>query len=209
MRDISQFKCPYIAKDEIRQAADNFRSEFWPEENLPLDIEKIIEERLGLNIEPQHNLHLELDIDAYLRVDLTGVIVDYDHYMNEKYMNRLRFSLAHELGHLFLHKDIYKTFAIDSIEAWEYFMQNIPEEQYTYFEYQANEFAGRALVPRDRLIKEIEICLEKVQELGLSNLISKDPNEVLYSMSAALCKPFGVSSQVIELRVKREELWPQ
>jgi hypothetical protein len=206
--DISDFACPYMPKEEIWKAADKFRSEFWPEENLPIDMEKIIEERLGLNIEPKHNLHLELDIDAYLRVDLTGVIVDYDCYMNEKYMNRLRFSLAHELGHLFLHRDIYKRFKIDDTDAWKYFMQNIPEQQYTYFEYQANEFAGRTLVPRDRLIKEIEICLNKVQELGLSDLIAKDPNEVLYSMSAALCKPFGVSNQVIELRVKREELWP-
>jgi len=38
MEDISRFKCPYISKDQIWQAAENFRDEFWPESTLPVDI---------------------------------------------------------------------------------------------------------------------------------------------------------------------------
>ena len=41
MEDISRFKCPYIPKDQIWQAAENFRDEFWPESTLPVDIEKM------------------------------------------------------------------------------------------------------------------------------------------------------------------------
>jgi hypothetical protein len=36
----------------------------------------------------------------------------------------------------------------------------------------------------------------------------KDPDAVLSRISPTLCKPFGVSTEVIETRVKREGLWP-
>ncbi|MBW1739179.1 MAG: hypothetical protein JRJ69_17020 [Deltaproteobacteria bacterium] len=91
MQEISDFKCPYIPKEVIWQEAENFRAEFWPEDSLPVDIEAIVEKRLKLNIQPEHDLLSELDIDAYLRVDLTGIIVDYNCYMKEKFINRLRF----------------------------------------------------------------------------------------------------------------------
>ena len=41
-------------------------------------------------------------MDAYLKGDLTAIVVDYDFYMNDKYSNRMRFSFAHEFGRLFL-----------------------------------------------------------------------------------------------------------
>ncbi len=208
MEDISRFKCPYISKDQIWQAAENFRDEFWPESTLPVDIERIVEKRLKLNIEPEHGLLGEIDIDAYLRIDSTGIVVDYDCYMNEKYMNRLRFSFAHELGHFFLHKDIYSTFPIDDPSTWKDFMLNIPDKEYGFFEYQANEFAGRTLVPRGRLLAELKICLQKVQEAGMLDLVATDPGAVLSGISSTLCRPFGVSYKVIERRVEREELWP-
>jgi len=46
MQEISNFKCPYISKDQIWQEAEKFRVEFWPEVTLPIDIEKIVEKRL-------------------------------------------------------------------------------------------------------------------------------------------------------------------
>jgi hypothetical protein len=208
MQEISEFKCPYIKKEQIWQEAENFRANFWPENTLPVNIETIVENRLKLDIEPEHDLLSELDIDAYLRVDLTGIIVDYNCYMNEKYINRLRFSFAHKLGHFFLHKDVYASFSIRDVSTWKDFMANIPDREYGFFEYQANEFAGRVLVPREKLIVELKNCIQKVKEIGLLDLVMTDPGAVLSSISPTLCKPFGVSDQVIERRVERDGLWP-
>jgi len=208
MQDISKFKCPYIEKREIWQSAETFRKEFWPENSLPVDIEKIVWKILKLNIEPEHGLLSEYDIDAYLKSDLTGIVVDYTRYMDERFINRLRFSFAHELGHLFLHKEIYEQFGIQDTATWKEFMLNITEKEYKFFEYQANEFAGRVLVPRERLIHELEKCLITIKETGLLDLLAQDPYLMLTSISPTLCKPFGVSDQVIERRVDREELWP-
>lgn len=208
MEDISKFKCPYIDKREIWEKAERFREEFWPENSLPVDIERIVEKRLKLNIEPEHDLLSERDIDAYLRVDCTGIVVDYTRYMDERFSNRLRFSFAHELAHLFLHKEIYEQFEIHDSKAWKEFILNIPEREYKFFEYQANEFAGRVLIPRERLIVELEECLNMIKEAGLLDFLASDSAFVLASISPKLCKPFGVSDQVIEIRVDREELWP-
>ncbi len=165
-------------------------------------------ENLKLNIEPEHGLLSDYDIDAYLKSDLTGIVVDYKRYMDERFINRLRFSFAHELGHLFLHKEIYEQFGIHDTATWKEFMLNITEIEYKFFEYQANEFAGRVLVPRERLIHELEKCLITIKEAGLLDLLAQDSYLMLTSISPTLCKPFGVSDQVIERRVDREELWP-
>ena len=87
-------------------------------------------------------------------------------------------------------------------------MLNIPDSEYAFFEYQANEFAGRTLVPPEKLISELEKCLQTLREVGLHKLIESDPDAVLSRISPTLCKPFGVSDQVIERRVQREALWP-
>ena len=167
MQDYSKFKCPWISKKEIWELAEDFRSEFWPANTLPVDIETIIERRLRLNIEPEHNLLTDQDIDAYLRSDLTGIVVDHDCFMDERFSNRLRFSYSHELAHLQLHKEMYAQLSISDLEDWRNFMSNVPDREYGYFEYQANEFAGRVLVPRDILKHELEDCLRQIEEHGL------------------------------------------
>jgi Zn-dependent peptidase ImmA (M78 family) len=95
--------------EEIWDCAEAVRNRYWSAGTLPVDVEAIVEFKLKLDIEPEHNLMQQTDMEAYLRSDLTGIIVDHDHYMDEKFANRMRFSFAHELGHLFLHKDFYAT----------------------------------------------------------------------------------------------------
>ncbi len=208
MENYSDFKCPYIDKKEIWHIAEIFRKDYWPEGTLPIDIEKIVEQRLKLTIEPKTGLLSEQDIDAYLRVDLTGIVVDEKTYMDERFANRLRFSYAHEIGHLKLHKEIYSQFSIQSPDEWMKFVLTIPTSEYGHFEYQANEFAGRVLVPTEQLKSDLEASLKILEENKLLDYLTEDPTAVLSRISSTLCKPFGVSYKVIEIRVQREELWP-
>ena len=175
---------------------------------MPIDIETIVEFRLNLDIEPKHNLFSEIDMDAYLKRDLSGIVVDCDFYMNEKFANHMRFCFAHELGHFFLHKEIFSSLNLSSPEEWKYFILNVPEREYGRFEWQANEFAGRLLVPQRELATEMEKALEIIKDNNLAEFLKKDSDAVLSSVSPALCRPFGVSTDVIGTRVKREGLWP-
>ena len=76
------------------------------------------------------------------------------------------------------------------------------------FEYQANEFAGRLLVPREDLVHEIENALKLLELNNMLEYLKADPNAVLSRISTQLSRPFGVSTDVIERRVDREKLWP-
>lgn len=202
------FKCRWLDKTIIWDIAEKIRKEHWPEGSLPINMEEIIEIKLGLTIEPMHGLFHQIDMDAYLKMDLGGIVIDYDCYMHGKFSNRLRFSLAHELGHYYLHKEIYYDLTFNSPEEWKKFVIYSPENEYANFEWQANEFAGRFLVPREALKARIAEVAESLRKNNMTDYLTVDPDAVLSSVSPFLCKPFGVSEEVIERRVKREDLWP-
>lgn len=64
------------------------------------------------------------------------------------------------------------------------------------------------MVPYDKLKSKVEESLEMIRESGLLEYLYQDPDAVLSRVSPFLRKTFGVSEQVIVLRVKREDLWP-
>ena len=206
--DYSEFKCKWIDPVSLWNIADETRNKYWPESTLPVNTEEIVEFRLRLNIEPVKYLLSTIDIDAYLKRDLSGIVVDYDCYMNDKFANRMRFSFAHELGHYFLHKELYTKFGVDSLGDWKEFILNVPENEHRNFEWQANEFAGRLIVPFPELAAEMKRAKKILEDNKLIPFLKKDPDAVLSRISPTLCKPFGVSTEVIETRVKREGLWP-
>jgi hypothetical protein len=205
--DYSGFKCKRIDKNRLRELADQKRQEYWPEDILPVDTTKIIELRLKLEVEPRFDLLPTLDMDAYLKTDLSGIVVDHDCYMQDRFANRLRFSMAHELGHYFLHREVYSTLSLNSPEEWKEFILNVPEPEYEAFECQANEFGGRFLAPYNKLKSAVTESIEMIRNSGMEHLLS-DEDMVLAGISPFLRRIFGVSEQVIEIRVRRERLWP-
>jgi hypothetical protein len=76
--DYSEFKCKWIEPASLWNIADEARIKYWPEASLPVNAEGIVEFRPGLNIEPVKYLLSTVDIDAYLKRDLSGIVVDYD-----------------------------------------------------------------------------------------------------------------------------------
>jgi Zn-dependent peptidase ImmA (M78 family) len=206
--DYSGFRCKWIPQESIWAKADEVRNELCPDGSLPINLDTIIELKMDLSIEPVHNLFLENDMDAYLKRDLSGIVVDYNMYMNEKFANRLRFSFAHELGHYFLHSSIYKDMKFDSPREWKEFILGLPEREYGSFEWQANEFAGRLLVPRTVLEDKILVACQRLSEIEMIDYLKKEPDAVLNLISPTLCRPFGVSNEVICIRAQREQLWP-
>ena len=204
----SEFRCKWIDKSALWSIADDVRKTHWPEGTLPVDIEKIVEFRLNLLPEPKRGLFASTEMDAYLKMDLTAIVVDYDFYMDDKYATRMRFSFAHELGHFFLHKEVFTSFDLVDPASWKNFILNVPENEYSNFEWQANEFAGRLLVPHSDLVLAIEQAANIIKENNLIDYLENDPDAVLSRISPTICKPFGVSSDVIKRRVEREGLWP-
>jgi hypothetical protein len=194
--EYSQIKTPFLSLESIKKEADEFRLKLWGN-TVPVDIEKILENKLGISIIPLPDLNRICDTDAFISSDWSSVIVDNEKYMDDKYQNRLRFSIAHEIGHFVLHKDIYESFGISELEDFYNFVEQIPGEQYGYFETQANKFANFLLVPRDILLIEKEkILLEKVSNSDFSSIDQETLNSYI---AGPLSSVFEVSADVIEI----------
>jgi len=199
--DPLRFKAPFLTPEVIRSKADEIRSKYWPSGTIPIDIEKILW-GIGLRLEPVPFLK-ESDVDAFLSADLTGIWVDADQYMDDRMLNRVRFSIAHELGHFVLHEDIYKQMAFTSLEEKIKFIQLLPDDQYGFIEQHAYEFAGRPLVPRDALQKELGQAVAKAKDAGFTEW-DKSGDAALEHVASSICRTFEVSSLVIEKRLVRE-----
>jgi len=156
MMDPREFKAPFITIADIRKAVDDFRKRYWSKDTIPVDIFEIVEFELGIEIRTIFNLREVGDVDALLLGDLKTIVVDQNGFLNDRAQNRLRFSIAHEIGHLVLHKDTFSKIQYSAIDEWISFFQKIPEDQYTWIEQHAYEFAGSLLVPREKLAKKIE-----------------------------------------------------
>ncbi len=145
----SDIKIPFVDKEKIKRKrkADLFREKFW-NDSVPVDIEKIIDLKLEIDIIPLPDLG-----DVFISSDWKSIYVDRNKYL-DGIQNRLRFSLAHEIGHFILHKEIYNSFKITSLEKFYQFVIEISGEQYGFLETQANIFANFLLVPRNRLALE-------------------------------------------------------
>ena len=101
------------------------------------------------------NLLAHCDMDAMLQPDCRGILVDEAQYWAEKSQNRIRFSLAHELGHVALHQKIMLPFRRLTLKEWFDLHENKSDDNHRWFEWQASEFAGRPLVPLDELRSEL------------------------------------------------------
>jgi len=207
MIDPKEFKAPYIRIEEIKNAADAFRKRHWPQETIPVDIFQIVEFGLGIDIRPVNNLKEAGDVDALLLGDLKTIAVDQKDFLNERTQNRLRFSLAHEIGHLELHRDAFLKIGYSTVEEWIEFYQQIPEDQYTWIEQHAYEFAGRLLVPRDKLVEKLDAAIALATKAGFDAWDITGDSTIQY-VARGIARYFEVSDQVIEKRLIRENLWP-
>lgn len=203
--DPAQFKAPWLPFEEIKKRADEFRKTYWGSDNVPVDILLIAEEKLKLNIVPIKNFKMQNDIEALLYDGGKSLAVDETEYMDDRFLNRIRYSVAHEIAHIVLHKDLYSSFNYSNIEQWIETIDSIPDEEYNWIEQQAYEFAGRLLVP----INKLEATLKSIQakiKLYKASFPDSGNNLLKEHVASMICKEFGVSASVISKRIEREKL---
>ena len=204
---MATFRAPYIPRDRVRELADAFRERYWAGKEVPVDIMGIAEFDLDIEIRPVSSMREQTDVDAVLLGDMKTIAVDSGLYMDDRMQNRLRYSVAHEIGHKEMHAGIYRAAGVSSVEEWVRWLQSIPDDQYSWIEQHAHEFAGRLLVPPERLKAEFAGAVDAAKQAGFTSWDSSGDAAREY-IASSICRVFGVSSQVIEKRIEREKLWP-
>jgi Zn-dependent peptidase ImmA (M78 family) len=202
-------KPSFLKPKEIAGKADEFRQLYvTPPEQIPLDLEHIIENVLRIRIDPRKNLsrisrRSDLAIDAYLTSDRSTIVVDLDQFTQDQ--GRLKFTLAHELGHWFLHKNEYKSVKYDTEEDFIKIQKSLDAKYRNWFEFQANEFAAVLLVPSNVLMN-----LSRRYLPDLKKFLKANGPEQLWLMkneiAEDLAQSFDVSPEVVKNRMNNEQI---
>jgi hypothetical protein len=205
--DPRKFKAPFNPKERIWQVADRLRAEHPAGRELPVRILDLAEFDLGLELIPVDGLREQMDIEALLMGNLKSVLVDKRAFMNPRLEYRLRFSVAHEIGHLILHRDVYAGLKHATAAEWFDYISAVPEVEYGWVEWQAYEFAGRLLVPPEPLRESFQAAIQSAQVAGYADWLAADEAALDY-IASRIAPKFGVSMEVIAKRLRTGKLWP-
>lgn len=159
-------------RDRIEQFAIVVRTRL--KLSSPLNMLEVVK-KLGITVNPLENINY----DARISEKNGNFCIDYDEH---QIFERQQFSIAHELGHLFLHK-------FNNINHRNvYYRQNGNTSQ---TEWEANEFAAAFLMPRREFI---DFCLSNADNTGTISL-------------KVIAKHFCVSIQAVRVRGSVLGLW--
>lgn len=190
-----KLKVKYISRTELSDIADRFLSENGHSEEVPINIEGLYD-KLEIRIIAVPGLKRALQIDAYISSDFKSVVIDEECFT--RYESRARFSLAHELGHSILHKELYSAFEITSMDQYSTFQSLIGQELEKRIENQAQFFAGYLLVPKKTL--EVELNRLVSEYGGVESLTLTSLGEIIESLAST----FSVSNEVIFRRIRSD-----
>ena len=200
----------WLGKNDLKKAAEDFSAKYNPEKTVPVPIDSIIESRLNIDIVPMAGLKEELDNDGFISRDFTTIHIDQNIYFNVEI--RYRFSLAHELGHFILHKEIYRDLNYRTVEDWADTYEEIDSDDYGKLEFQANHFAGCLLIPDfafwplfQETLKDILPQVKAAQEKDIPRETYLD--SVIGNIARKLTPHFNVSSTCMESRIRNDELY--
>jgi len=189
---------PHLNYEQIRAKADSFLAQHNPKKTIPVPIEEIVEFSLGLNIIPLPGLQKTYDTVAFISSDFKSIYVDK--FVLENRERRYRFSLAHEVGHFWLHKDCLSAFTFKSIEEWKRFECDIDDESYGWLEFQAYSFAGLVLIPKEALVSCKKSLEAQIRTAGM-DATTDAAQEIV---SERLVIEFNASRGAIDKRLQKD-----
>lgn len=166
---------PFINERVLRAHAENFLERYHPSLVIPIPIEVIVERDLKIQIVPIPGLRRTFHIDAFITSDFKEIHVDETQMTD--YEQRYRFTLAHEVGHLILHRSIYNSLDITSESTWRAAQSNMGNKSIGDLEYQANSFASYLLVP-DSVLNDYPPGVASLQDIADAFNVSLEAAEV-------------------------------
>jgi len=185
----------YSKRDIEVAACDILKKQYPTTLSRPIDIDRIVYNHGGVDdIRPIPLLEDRFRVAAVLYVKENGkadILVDEDTLDFQH--ARASFSIAHEFGHIVLHKEVWSR--CKTIEDSLTLHQRI-NRSYKFIEGAANRFAGAILVPVSLLSKDIQDIYA-----GLVKIYGFDGDLICHKMYSDLAKGYGVSPETMRIRI--------
>ena len=197
-----KLEIPILSYDNLRSIATRFLNEHHPKGGLPIPIERIVEYELNIDISPEMSIQYVCDIDAFINPKCTTIYVDSEVYMSPN-ANRFRFSLAHEVAHYVLHRNVMSQLNFATMAEWKSVHASIPKEQHEWLEWQAHSLGGLILVPEASLAAEFAKATRIVEA---ENTLANDKDVMKYAVEGHLAEAFSISREIIQRRCVKDGL---
>ena len=197
---------PTRSYEELRKIADVLVAKHHSVRSIPVPIEAIIEFQFQLDIIPIEGLLYGSDIHALLSRDMKSISIDAETQKNRPH--KYNYSLAHELAHIILHKEVVEQFEYANIAEWKTVVTSIDEGVYAEFEWQAHALAALLLVPTTELKAEFDKAAHKIKAAGMTLEKAKSTERGRFIVEDNLARQFVVPRSVITDRANRDGLWP-
>lgn len=192
---------PRLTEKQIRSTTENILKSSGLFGNTPIDVEFLAEDYFGLQIQPVNGLSYSCQTEGMLLSDLKTII-----FSEDCAEVRIRFTIAHELGHLVLHPDYIQNLNAVSIADWMSKIKNFPQDDYAQAEWQANMFAGFLLMPEDALYTEVQSLKSILTPFKQQNFSEKIVREYVAN---SLARTFSVApvSMIIRLSYMEKSIY--
>ena len=201
---------PFIANEEIWRVADTFRSSeaLTGHDMPPIDVLYVVDVIMRFDVIDIPDLMVDLRMDAAIVPGEKTIYVDSDAIRGwerrDRWIERrLRFSVAHEFGHLHLHQEYLTGLHFADFSQFKHWIME--HRRNGRLEDQADEFAGRLLVPPAILRDEYD---RYQQKFAAADPSWHDIEGMRTHLAKTIAPRFGVNHQVIETRFAREGIWP-
>jgi hypothetical protein len=200
---------PWVNPAELRQRVVEFR-QLHHADDIPVPIDRIAEMDFDLHIVPVTGLYRLACTRGYLTSDCSTIMVDRHCY--DKLEGTYRYTLAHELSHIELHRNLWSALNITSAaEYLEAVESLVSEGEYDRLEWQASNFAGRVLVPEKHLRLQFPPHMEWACDRAQRGVPSDADPQALYdialrAIATRLAPVFGVHGMTVGIRIAEEGL---
>jgi len=181
---------------ELEEFAEIFIAKFnKPPDTIPVEIDLIIERDLGISIIDFSMLKEKYGLEAFLALGKKTIYVDAVLMDSEAYINRYRFTMAEEIGHRILHKDLFKN--IRNVEEYFEVLDKVKQFELSRMDKDAKYLASAVLMPTGIFIK---LATDYATELnGEAQLLR-------YNIVEKLSKVFVVSFETASIRFEQLKL---
>lgn len=192
-------KVPALTNREVIQRATLFLHKYNPSYDYPIPIEEIADQRLDIHVFPIQHLEKLMGIDGSITKDFKTIEIDEYVYISQ--YDRARFTIAHEIGHFELHRELFDEKLVDSVETFIEYQNSMSVQDWGSLEKQAFVFAQEVLMPRDIFTQEMDARIGKLG--GIDRIIISD----LPTLISQVREIFDVSQFVALSKLKH--VYPQ
>lgn len=175
----------------LEKLAKEFLDQFHNKTKLKVDIEYILEAKLDYRIIPFSSLVEFHGVEAILLLNRKTIYVD--HYLLDYKERKYRFTLAEEVSHIILHKDIYTN--CREIDDMYDIYESISAEQYHRMDRNAKYLAGAILLPAESFKNRAIEIYESIDKKTV-----KTNEEIIYKVVTQLSEEFNTGDYATAIR---------